>query len=299
MRLIAIPDLSAAAFSDGRGENGAFLVLRAYFDDSGTNVDPDIACWGGYVATPHAWAILDRAWRAQLADPIGDGSKPRLEKGFHLAHCVAGVGEFRDYKPVDRDLTRHNFRRHLAPVTLNNGFSVALHEVGHAIFRPEWDDLVVGDVREVLGDASTACIRSCVRTAMDFVRSWGLTRLAVVVDRGAYSAGMDAAVAEDLDNEAGDLSVTITGAKVAEFMGLQAADTLATELRWSAVAMRQSDGVSMPEPGPHLNHLISTTTGMVPSGVFVARREEIAATARRVRAAIDSGLVVPPSRKHF
>jgi hypothetical protein len=262
-------------------------VLRAYFDDAGRATDdPDVICWGGYVASPHDWGVLDGRWTALLRNPLEDSSRPPLEKGFHLSHCFSALGEFADYKPAERDRVRFNFRKLLEPYELPNGFSACLHPIGHAIYRPDWDQLVTGVVRDVLGDGSTACIRSCLQRALRFIKESEMRHLAVVVDQGAYTPAMDMALRQILSSVPDFVDVTITSAKVASFSGLQAADTLATELPWSAVKLRKNGGMS---DDPHRTDLISKQINLTYGGVFVMRRAEIISTVKKVQTILDRG----------
>ena len=55
---------------------GMLLMLRAYFDDSGSHADSEIVTIGGLVGTVAQWTEFDDRWKALLAEPLP--GKPRL-----------------------------------------------------------------------------------------------------------------------------------------------------------------------------------------------------------------------------
>ncbi len=257
-------------------------MFEAYFDDAGTPRDEDVICWAGYIAQPRAWRIFDKRWEGLLSDPLEDGSKPALKKGFHLSHCAASLGEFKDYRPAERDRVRFNFRETLKPVDLENGLSVALYPIGCAVYRPDYDEIITGKLRELLGSPSAFCLRNCVQFAIHFSRDWGSESVDIYIDMGAYNDEIHSHVFEatmfDI-RKLGMRRVQWHTQRVADTYGLQAADTIATEFRWGVKSLRRH---REEKPTAHQASLIDNMVKTEPWGLNVLRREEIENIARQL-----------------
>jgi hypothetical protein len=65
------------------------MLMRAYFDESGTHDASRIVAIAGYVATQEVWAAVEAAWRDVLAEwaPFG-------VQVFHMTDCILGEGDF-------------------------------------------------------------------------------------------------------------------------------------------------------------------------------------------------------------
>lgn len=142
------------------GGKGVMAFFRAYFDDSGTHKGSAVVVMGGLIGTDSQWEAFDAAWRAKLLAPLPD--KPRLKK-FRLSACMAAEGEFENYKPVERQAVAGAFRDIIVDTKLASTTS--------AVDWVAWDELVVGKIRELLGDALNVCFLNCMDRALEYARA--------------------------------------------------------------------------------------------------------------------------------
>lgn len=222
-RHYSIKELAGVALPTGHRE-GIFVMLKAYFDDSGTHGGSPITGMGGLIGTVAQWERFETAWAAQLAYPVPD--RPRL-KAFHLSHCAAKDGEFRDYKQVECDFLTAEFRRIIAASGLISTASV--------IDRKSWDELIVGPIRNILGDALEPCFGNCIDETIRVAKVHPEGRqIAIVFDRGIETERLRL-IADVYMRPLGNPWISsVTFAKVEEVLPLQGADMAATESFWHA-----------------------------------------------------------------
>jgi hypothetical protein len=127
------------------------LMLRAYFDDSGSHAGSEIVTIGGLVGTAQQWDRFDKKWKALLAEPLP--GKPQLRK-FHLSHCNSQESEFQGYSDAECDAVTHDFRQIL--------IDCGVISTASSIDKRAWDELVVGSMREWLGNALDVCVENCL-----------------------------------------------------------------------------------------------------------------------------------------
>jgi hypothetical protein len=65
------------------------MLMRAYFDESGTHDDSPIVAMAGFVAREEVWAAVEAAWKAVLAEWAPYGVRV-----FHMTECISGTGDF-------------------------------------------------------------------------------------------------------------------------------------------------------------------------------------------------------------
>jgi hypothetical protein len=131
-------------------------MLRAYFDDSGTHKGARVIVWGVLLGTDDQWGKFENAWRTQLRSPLpGKLPLPR----FHLAACAAGADDFSDYSLAERDHVTYLFRS----IIVNAG----LVHLSSVVSRPDWDELIVGTLRERIGDAESAAFLRCIKDSLE------------------------------------------------------------------------------------------------------------------------------------
>jgi len=141
-------------------------MLRAFFDDSGTH---EGGRWGpskvvavaGIFGTEGELRGLEIEWRKHLNHPLC-GSKPKPRR-FHMTECQAS-GEFTGWTRTETDFFCHQ----LGSVILESGVSA----YGMACSRKDWDELIIGDTRAILGDAEGNAVRNCFLKATGWAQKF-------------------------------------------------------------------------------------------------------------------------------
>ena len=130
-------------------------MISAYFDDSGTHDKSEIVVVAGVFGTEARLRGLESAWKKELASPI-QGRKPPLKR-FHMTECHNSTGEYAGWSRAETDFHCYLLRQHIVDADVS-GYGVACS-------RKDWDELVTGDLRDILGTPEGFCIRNCfVRT---------------------------------------------------------------------------------------------------------------------------------------
>ena len=245
-------------------------MLSGYFDDSGTHADSPVVVWAGLLGTEAQWERLEPAWKAKLEEPL-PGKAPL--KQFHLSACAAADDEFRYYSPAERDLVRHEFRTLI--------IEAGLLSIGSVVSRPDWDELVVGKLRDRLGDAETPCFLNCINRGLKLARVTHKEedRIAFVFDEGRRSESLQTLIDRIMaveDREPPTIS-SILFNPVRLSPPLQAADTVATESFWAAQKWLQEG--SNAEATAHFKHFLAN---MAAEGL-IADREAILETVALLR----------------
>jgi hypothetical protein len=132
-------------------------VISAYFDDSGTHDTSEIVVVAGVLASEGRLRGLEWAWNRELSRPI-DGHKPPLKR-FHMTECNSSTGEYAGWKRTETDYHCSLLRQAMIDSDVS--------AYGVATSRKDWDELVTGPVRDIMGTAEGFCIRNC------FVRCTG------------------------------------------------------------------------------------------------------------------------------
>jgi hypothetical protein len=200
-------------------------VITAYFDDSGTHQGSPVVAVGGLIGSEDQWAEFDERWKKLLAEPLP--GKPSL-KQFHSTECRGNHGPFGNYNVAERDRITYLFRQ----IILETG----LFSVASIIDQIAWNELVVGPIRMIIGEADVFCSSKCIDCAIRIARlAYPGQKLAVVFDRG-FQSDMLTRVAGLYEKRKDDYpEVSAIGfAKVADMCGLQGADMIATESYWYA-----------------------------------------------------------------
>lgn len=73
----------------GAAKSKALVLMKAYFDESGTDGESLITVIAGYVASKDVWTEVEAKWKAEL-DVYAD----KGVKTFRMTDCIAQVGEF-------------------------------------------------------------------------------------------------------------------------------------------------------------------------------------------------------------
>lgn len=154
---IPIREVAQIILPVGSREDGALAMMSAYFDDSGTHRGSAVIVTAGLVGTVDQWAALEKAWAVELSAPIC-GLKDPIPY-FHMTECQASRGHFRGWNRTETDY----FCKRLQDIILD----ACLYGYGFGCEVSQWDALIKGDIRDIIGNAEHYSIRNC------FVRSVG------------------------------------------------------------------------------------------------------------------------------
>lgn len=262
---LTIRELASVALPTGHSD-GWFLMLKAYFDDSGTDSESPVTGMGGLIGNLDQWEAFESAWGDKLKNPVPN--RPPL-KAFHLSHCAAKEGEFATYKQVECDILTAELRRIIAASDLISTASV--------IDRKSWDNLVVGPYRDILGDALQPCFLNCIDEAIRIAKVHPDGRkIAIVFDRGVECDKFKNIANEYMRPLADPWIQTITFGRVESIYPLQGADMAATESFWHAQKWL-ADGDAA-QARIHFQEYLQTIRG---EGLIIDREAIISELARR------------------
>jgi hypothetical protein len=237
-------------------------MLRAYFDDSGTHDGSLVTVMGGLIGTIDQWKDFEDRWAAKLAAPAP--GRPPLRM-FHLSHCAAKEGEFRTYTQAECDFVTREFRQIIAQSQLVSTASV--------VERQAWDALIVGPLRDVLGNALEPCFDETIRVAK--VHPEG-RKIAFVFDAGIECERLRH-MGDLYMRPLGNPTITsVTFSKVECLLPLQGADMAATESYWHAQKWL-ADG-NTAEARAHFQDYMKTIRG---EGLIIDRAAIVGEISRR------------------
>jgi hypothetical protein len=200
-------------------------MLRAYFDDSGTHPGSPVTVVGGLMGTVDQWTFFEPRWLEKLKNPLP--GKPRLRQ-FHLSHCRARDGEFREYSEPESDWVTREFREIIA--------SSGLISTASAVNNLAWSELVVGPVRKRMETPLVQCFVNCIDEAIKITKVHpGGPKLALIFDQGIETDRLRE-ITDIYGRHIGGNPwiVSTTFAKVELTLPLQGADMTATESYWQA-----------------------------------------------------------------
>ena len=219
---------------------GVLVILRAYFDDSGTHTDSSVTLIGGLIGTVQQWDQFEAAWAARLADPLPGYGKPPLRM-FHLSDCVWRKGEFSQHSEPEASAVRHDFRKIILDAKLTG--------VACAVDKRSWDDLVVGPVRSLLGDSVSICSNKCLEEIVRFANPPpSKHHLAVWFDRGIETEHLKQIAGLWTRSRFGPMISSVNFARVECVLPLQGADIVATEHYWHTVDSLKIGDIAAPSP---------------------------------------------------
>jgi len=215
---IPIEDLARVSFPN-RSEQGQFIMLECYLDDSGTHSNSRVIVWGGVAGDKNFFDQFQEAWKARLEDPC-DGYKPPINV-FHSTDLAAGDGEFSGYSQAERDRTRFNFRQVIIDCDLtwvSYGISVKAWESVAKDY--EWSDILSAESM-VFG----RLIRDVTKSAIDHGDP-----IAFKFDKGRISPLLCGVIQPAFDSVGVNTqSVGYGFWSVQAVLGLQGADLIAHE----------------------------------------------------------------------
>jgi hypothetical protein len=220
------------------------VLLRAYFDDSGTHAGSDVVVLAGLIGTEAQWDLFKRRWAEKLACPLPGKS---ALKGFHLSACNARDGEFKGYSDAEQDAVIHDFRQIIIDSKLTS--------IATAIDKRAWDKLIVGPIRNVLGEPLVVCFVNCIDETIRIAEPYTHGhQIEVVFDQGIETERLRE-VGAAFTAPSRRLRVDSVGfACVVEVLPLQGADIVATENYWHAAQWLKLGDAALPRP--HLRHYL-------------------------------------------
>jgi hypothetical protein len=202
----------------------ATLVLRAYFDDSGSHDQAKIISLAGFLGDDKVWSDFDHTWAPLLVMPNGGALTE-----FKTYDCVHGTGEFSP--PV------WNFAERLA--LAGRAVDVLIKSeafaIGSSIVRKHFEERwISGYLSSKCNHPYYLCFEHCVQMAVHATKSWSehtgsKETVALVFDEQGEFSNLAKQFYDNYkrDGRYKDWLVSLTFAPSNEFMPLQAADLLA------------------------------------------------------------------------
>jgi hypothetical protein len=130
-------------------------LIKAYFDDSGTDLKSAVAVAACYISDVRRWDLFEAEWKSVLSDA------GISECGFHMADFVARKPPFDAWEEAKRDYVLKSL---VSAIGLH-----ALDGMVTAVIKSDYDRFVTGKLREKLGEYHyTFAVQSC----LDFVEKW-------------------------------------------------------------------------------------------------------------------------------
>jgi hypothetical protein len=127
--------------------------FTAYFDDSGTHAQANVAVAACFISTVDKWIQLERLW-----NETNEKEKFGI---FHMADFVARTKQFKNWE----DSKRERVIRELIRIIKTNVYV----SVMGAVIKVDYDAEVTGDARRYLGQTHYSFnVRSC----LNFIRQW-------------------------------------------------------------------------------------------------------------------------------
>jgi len=254
--MIAFPIREFAKVAFPFGQGGWFVMLKAFFDDSGTHGNSEVVVWAGVFGTVDEFDRLESAWLSKLEKPLSN--RPKLAK-FSCRDCARGDGEFFGYGQGERDLLRNEMRQIIA----DSGVRPCAYAVPIGLYN----EVLRGRIRRAYGPPDGIAFAACADHSLKVAAANSLP-MAAVFDKGQKSPYLDNLLA-DAENRAEkrDVPVSYTYMAVADSAGLQAADTIATEHYWYSLELLHDEKAEM---SAHFKSLVKKNE---PVGYWLLRPE--------------------------
>jgi hypothetical protein len=237
------------------------IVLIGYFDDSGTHTNSEIVVMAGFVGTREQWQQFKKAWSDKLSEPLP--GKPPLKR-FHMVDCMQRDREFSDYSEAERDAVIHDFRQTILDAKLIGNVT--------AVDRVAWDEIMVGPLRMLYGDAEWYCLNNCMSFSINQATNFFADNAVELffdnrpeIIKGPFQAILskfEALYNGDPQFPRWSHLVKCSFVSSEEHKPLQAADMLAWESNHHALSWLH--GSSAPLPRPHLLPFVKT--GLITAG---------------------------------
>jgi hypothetical protein len=200
-------------------ENRLVLILKGYFDESGTHDGSKAISVAGYLSTPEKWLTFEREWKA-AKDAYG------LEF-FHMTDFVARQEEYANWSDAERG------ERLFSLIAIINRNVIA--SVGFALPVRDYYRIFSKTAKRYAGGPYGLAAISCFMDAAKAIRAQlPDARIAYVFERGVKGKGQVMKVfdrvCDDFELRETNRLASLTYEDKRDFSPLEAADILAYEL---------------------------------------------------------------------
>jgi nitrogen regulatory protein PII-like uncharacterized protein len=139
-------------------------MMTAYFDDSGTHRESEIAVAACFVSDVRSWANFESEWVSVL-DEAG------------IRHCGFHMAEFVAHKPPFDQWNKEQYQEIIE--SLINVINKNVHAgLATAVVKADYDSFVIGKLREKLGtNHYTFAVQSCLAYIEEWRNRTGLRQL--------------------------------------------------------------------------------------------------------------------------
>jgi hypothetical protein len=242
--------------------NGRVAMLKAYFDDSGTQGPSKVVVMAGVIGTEPDLLSLEGFWQDHLDNPLCGLKDPLTE--FKAYDCYHSKNEFAGWKRKETDYFRHQLRE--AIIKSHVGI------YGFCVIRDEYDDIISGDLRTLMGDAEKYTAINCFIGALAYARSVSFDpQIAFVFDKKPERQKENERVFQSFQlwERSRDV-VGITFADSKKLVALQAADLIAWEARVNGYEILEKDTI-----GVNTEELLHIGGGVADISIKIARRDKL------------------------
>jgi hypothetical protein len=221
--------------------DGHFVVLKAFFDDSGTHLESDVAVMAGLIAPEDEWATLETEWRIAL-DDLG------IRK-MHMASCENAR---RDFAGWDRDRRDRAIARFCGIILKRNACMLI-----SAVSRSTWNAVAPYTLLgKRFAQPIDYCFNACMRYAMQTIRgSVGREPVAITFDGREESLGYWQRLASAYEEVWPERVAGFAFGNMEKVLPLQAADMIAYEAFVFECARGRQE--KEPTPRPNFSKLVS------------------------------------------
>lgn len=253
-------------------------MLEGYFDDSGTDDRSDLLVWGGVLGDTAQFDALRAQWAQLLLQPME--GKPPI-KAFHASHIANSYGEFSDYKPPERDILFRAFRGSIV--------SSQLVPISFGVIKSAWYDLQQEYGMQLFGSPEQFVFLNCVMSGQRFA-SIGKAPVKLCFDTARLESSRDEIVSGG-NGFFNSTALDVTYSRVADEIGLQAADMVAYEAFVLGNAAKAD--IAYAKPRLHFQRLLE---GAPDAFGFMMGRTEIEAFFSNAQAMLKEGIGNAPTR---
>jgi len=228
--------------------NRHVLVLKAYFDDSGTHAGSPAVIWAGFMAHVDEWTDLEHEWSALL-------QREGLTH-MHMADLANSRGQFDLWGEARRDALTHEFRQIIQARNIIG--------IGAVVRTDAWAEVVAGTwLEKRLHSPVLFAFEHAIQQALHWAQAADLqTGISEKIDFVFDLREQDAAKGLDLANRYGEAGPWAPWFKSAIFLRmreaipLQAADMLAFETYRLEASRRSGAGAGADKLRAHMKALL-------------------------------------------